>query len=130
MDFVPNKQLSKREIDDVLQNPDRRHKDDPVIDPVLLTAGDLYKSLWTLSCAAIVLAREHLESQPNTEVLLRIFQNSGIKYVGMAILAFGVDLDTIENLTPEASQRVVQMLFEKIINAVNEDLLHSHFSID
>jgi hypothetical protein len=123
---VPHKKLSEEEINSILSEPTRMREDDPIIDPALTMGGPLYQALWTLTCAAIVLAREYLESQPNSKELLKIFHSRNVtKYVGKTLGAFGLELDEIENLTPEARFNVMQVFFEKVIIAVNEEIYFS-----
>ena len=124
MEYIPHKNLSIEEVEGVLGNPERLKEDDFFLFDISLIcmAGHLYTILWTLTLVAYVLVNEYLKSLPNSEVLLKIFRYSGTKYVGKVVIAFGVELDEVKEFTPEINQRVVQVLFEKMICAVNEDI--------
>lgn len=123
MDLIPHKNLTAEEIDAVVRDTSRMDPNDPQLDMALVLAGPLYGALWTLGSVAIVLAREHMSAQPNAEIFLEHFKSFGLRYVGKALLAIGVELDTIDNLTPEESQNVVQVFFERIVASVNEEIM-------
>jgi hypothetical protein len=121
--MVPHKRLTLEEIDRALDNPNLMTQEDPLVDMgVVANKNVLYLRLWTLSCVALVLTREHIKKQPDHNRLITIYFTNGVKYLIKTILAFGVEIETIDNLTSEAEQRVVQVFFEKIIVAINENL--------
>lgn len=123
MKIIPNKILSIEEVKKILSNPERLQKKDFLFNlSQICTAGRLYTALWVLTCASFALVKEYIQGLPDSDILLKIFNESGTKYVGKTLLAFGVELDDVKNLTPEVNQKVMQVLFEKMICAINESI--------
>ena len=121
--FVPSKTITETEYRVAIKdNKNVSNDGDPMLNPIFLECGVLYRQLWALSEIAFSLAKKHLADQKDAKQLLAIFQQSGAKYVKKYFLPLAVELDTEKNLTTEKAMEVVQLFFEKIIIAVNEQI--------
>jgi len=136
--LIDLKKVTYKEIEEILKSPDKFKEGNPTANMGIFPAGPLYKLLWLLSCAATVFAREYIESQPDKESFLKIFEKHGFRYIDFTILNLALDIDIRLNLSgnfrimteieekglpPKETEKVVQCFFEKIIGAVNEQII-------